>query len=79
MKPRRSRLRIAASRGSSDAAHSAAEYYIVYASGSSNAGFIQTNSTAMTSMQDDDGTPSVEFFKLVAANIAGTSGDEPAP
>ncbi len=62
-----------------DAAHDAADYYVVYSSSSPSGGFIQADSTATTSMRVDGGTSPVEFFKLVAANIAGTSGDEPAP
>lgn len=62
-----------------DTVHGAAEYYIVYGSSSASGGFIQVESTAATSMPDDGTASPVMFYKLVAANLGGTSGDEPTP
>jgi arylsulfate sulfotransferase len=61
-----------------DAAHDAAQYYAVYVSSSPDAGFSIFDTTAQTDMQVGIGAQ-IEFYKIVAANPAGTSGDEPAP
>jgi len=62
-----------------DVAHSAAEHYRVYTSGSPGAGFTMLESTANASVQADPGSSAVTFIKIVAANLGGTSGDEPNP
>lgn len=61
-----------------DSAHSAADHYILYVSTAPDAGFAMYESTALTSGSANDGT-GLEFYKIVAANTEGTSGDEPAP
>jgi hypothetical protein len=62
-----------------DSSHDAAEYYIVYAGASSNAGFAMLESSAFQQLDTDHEAGTVTFFKIVAANVNGTSGDEPAP
>jgi hypothetical protein len=62
-----------------DTAHSAAEHYRVYTSTSPSTGFTMLDSTANTSLQTDTGVAAVTFIKIVAANLGGTSGDEPNP
>lgn len=58
--------------------HDAAEYYILYLSESSDRGFAMHETSATTNVTPtSDG--SLEFYKIVAANLAGTSGDEPPP
>jgi len=62
-----------------DSAHDAAEHYRVHTSTSPGAGFTMLDSTANTSLQANTGAAAVTFIKIVAANLGGTSGDEPAP
>ena len=62
-----------------DTAHSAAEHYRIYTSTSPGAGFTMLDSTANTSLQADTRAATVTFIKIVAANLGGTSGDEPNP
>ncbi len=61
-----------------DAGHDPADHYRLYRSTSAAGGFLMLDSTAFTEI-DVDGEEALIFYKLVAANIAGTSGDEPAP
>jgi arylsulfate sulfotransferase len=61
-----------------DVDHDAADHYRVYHSNSKAAGFSILESTAFTA-EDAGGSGTVIFYKIVAGNIAGTSGDEPAP
>jgi hypothetical protein len=58
-----------------DAAHTAAQYYIVYGSTSPSGGFEIAESTAALGATLDE--PVIEFYKVVAANAAGTSPDKP--
>ena len=59
-----------------DPAHSAADYYTVYVSDAPGSGFsILDTSVASTLTATDAGE--TLFFKVAAANLAGTSGDEP--
>ncbi len=62
-----------------DATHDAAGYYMVYASTSAVEGFTLLDSTAYTGIELEDNAEPLLFYRLVAANSAGTSGDEPAP
>ncbi len=62
-----------------DATHDAAEYYIVYASSSPSGGFSMVEGTANTITEPLVSTEPLVFYKIVSANLAGTSGDEPAP
>jgi arylsulfate sulfotransferase len=62
-----------------DSSHDAAGHYIVYAGSSSNAGFAMLESSAFQQLDTDHEAGTVTFFKIVAANVNGTSGDEPAP
>jgi hypothetical protein len=59
-----------------DGAHDAAAYYIVYQSNSPDGGF-----EMMDTSQDTSSEPAGNaiYYKIVAANGAGTSGDEPVP
>ncbi len=59
-----------------DGTHTAAEYYVVYQSDSPDAGFAMMD-TSVDASADTAGT--AVYYKIVAANEAGTSGDEPAP
>ncbi|MCP3995574.1 MAG: aryl-sulfate sulfotransferase [bacterium] len=61
-----------------DATHDAADHYRIYNSNSAAGAFSMLDSTAFTEI-DAGGAGTLVFYKLVAANIAGTSGDEPAP
>lgn len=61
-----------------DSAHDAPDHYRIYGSSSAADGFSMLDSTAHTQI-DAGGDGTLVFYKLVAANIAGTSGDEPAP
>jgi hypothetical protein len=61
-----------------DALHSAAGYYIIYVSSASNGGFSIEETTTQTTATLSD-PAALEFYMIVAANAAGTSGDEPAP
>jgi hypothetical protein len=60
-----------------DEEHSPADYYMVYSSTSPNAGFSMMDSIAFTNIGTDVGVESLVFYAIVAANTAGTSGDEP--
>jgi len=64
---------------STDLAHSAADYYIVYSSSTPASGFTILDSTAFTNIDPGSSPGSLTFYKVVAANSTGTSGDEPAP
>jgi len=59
-----------------DGAHDAAAYYIVYQSNSPDGGF-----EMMDTSQGTSSGPVVNaiYYRIVAANGAGTSGDEPVP
>jgi arylsulfate sulfotransferase len=61
-----------------DSAHDAADHYRIYSSNSAAGGFLMMDGTAHTEI-DAGGTGTLIVYKLVAGNIAGTSGDEPAP
>ena len=61
-----------------DSEHDTAEHYMVYGSASPTAGFEMLESTAEQEFQTDYEAGKVTFFKIVAANTTGTSGDEPA-
>jgi arylsulfate sulfotransferase len=61
-----------------DSEHDAANYYMVYHSSLAPNGFSMLDSTAHTDIKVG-GTEQLVFYKLAAANVAGTSGDEPAP
>ena len=61
-----------------DSEHDAADHYRIYNSNSKASGFVILESTAFTE-NDAGGAGTLVFYKLVAGNIAGTSGDEPAP
>ena len=61
-----------------DAEHSEASYYIIYLSDSPDGGFLIGESTDQTNMTLNS-SQDLEFYKIVAANVAGTSGDGPAP
>ena len=61
-----------------DEAHDMADYYVVYASGSPSSGFSILDTAQLTQLTAEGGTVT-QFFKITAANTAGTSGDEPAP
>jgi hypothetical protein len=61
-----------------DSEHDAADYYMVYLSSSPAGGFTMWDSTAYTDIEPSGGAGSMAFYKLVAANTAGTSGDEPS-
>jgi len=61
-----------------DAEHDAAEYYMLYASGAPQGGFTMLDTSVPTTIAPD-GEGAIEFYKVTAANVAGTSGDEPAP
>jgi arylsulfate sulfotransferase len=58
--------------------HDAADHYRIYSSSSKAADFFILESTAFT-QNDVGGAGTLSFYKVVAGNIAGTSGDEPAP
>ena len=60
-------------------AHSAADYYIVYSSSTPASGFTILDSTAFTDIDPGSGPGLLTFYKVVAANSTGTSGDEPVP
>ena len=62
-----------------DSENDAAEHYRVYTSTSPDAGFAMLESTANVSVQIDTGAAAVTFITIVAANLGGTSGDEPNP
>jgi hypothetical protein len=62
-----------------DATHGAAEHYRVYTSTSPASGFTMIESTANPTHQADTGAAAVTYIKIVAANLGGTSGDEPNP
>ena len=59
-----------------DSDHDAAAYYIVYQSSSPDGGFEMMDTFLGTSAE---ATGTALYYKIVAANGAGTSGDEPAP
>ena len=59
-----------------DAEHDAAGHYRIYNSSSADGGFTMFESTAFTEV---DAEGAGIFYQVVAANVAGTSGDEPAP
>ena len=61
-----------------DALHSAADYYVIYVSSAPNGGFSIEETTTQTTATLSD-PAALEFYMIVAANAAGTSGDEPAP
>jgi len=61
-----------------DSEHDAADHYRIYSSSSTAAGFAILESTAFTA-NHAGGAGTLVFYKLVAGNIAGTSGDEPVP
>jgi hypothetical protein len=60
-------------------AHDAADYYILYSSIAANSGFSVADSTAFIRIEAKKDVEPLVFYKIVAANISGTSGDEPAP
>lgn len=62
-----------------DPTHSAAEHYRVYTSTSPGAGFGMAESNVNTSFETDLGPAAVTYIRVVAANMGGTSGDEPNP
>ena len=62
-----------------DSGHDAADWYMVYVSNFPTGGFTMSDSTAYTDIEVNSGAESLVFYKVVAANTAGTSGDEPAP
>jgi hypothetical protein len=57
----------------------AADYYVVYSSNTADSGFSIADSTAFTQIDVGKRVEPLVFYKVVAANIAGTSNDEPAP
>jgi len=61
-----------------DGTHDGAAYYRLYASGAPDSGFSITDTVTTTgiTLPLDTGA---RYFKIVAVNPAGTSGDEPAP
>ena len=59
-----------------DAAHDAADYYMLYTSSSPNSDFAMLDSVDQTNLAAGNGA-ALEFYKIVAGNSAGTSGDEP--
>jgi hypothetical protein len=62
-----------------DSEHDAADYYMIYTSTSPAGGFTMLDSTASTNLGPGDSAEPLVFYRVVAANLAGTSGDEPAP
>ena len=62
-----------------DSEHDAADYYLFYASSSAADGFSVADSTENMDTEPGDEAQPVAFYKIVAANVEGTSGDEPAP
>jgi hypothetical protein len=62
-----------------DASHDAAEHYRLFTSSTRDGGFSIAESTASTSSSFDTGSGGVTYIKIVAANLGGTSGDEPLP
>jgi len=62
-----------------DDAHDPADYYIGYVSTSPFSGFAMFDSTATARLGSSELEAPLLFFKIVAANTEGTSGDEPAP
>lgn len=61
-----------------DPAHSSADYFIVYFSDRPDGGFQILDTTVQTNAEPAGDTGTV-FYRIVAANTAGTSGDEPLP
>lgn len=61
-----------------DHGHDEADYYIVYASASPSGGFQMVETSASPAATQASAGNSL-YFEIVAANTAGTSGDEPAP
>jgi len=62
-----------------DADHSAAGYYMVYASSAPNSGFAITESIGATEVTTDNEALPIVYYKIVAGNVSGTSNDVPAP
>ena len=62
-----------------DADHSAAEYYMIYASSASDSGFAITESIGATQARTDHEAQPVVYYKIVAGNVSGTSNDVPVP
>jgi len=58
-------------------ADDAADYYIVYRSTAADGGFSVAESTAFTRIETEKIVEPLVFYKIVAANLAGTSNDEP--
>lgn len=58
--------------------HTAADYYMLYGSSSPSGGFQMLDSAAEMNVALN-GAGTALFYKIVAANTAGTSGDEPPP
>ena len=62
-----------------DSDHDPAEYYMVYRASAAASGFsILDSGTPTTLIAPNDPEP-VVFYSIVAANVAGTSPDVPAP
>lgn len=61
-----------------DPQHDAPEYYAIYASSAPDSGFAMVETAMQAAASLEAGTGSL-FYRIVAANMAGTSGDEPAP
>jgi hypothetical protein len=60
-----------------DTNHDAAGYYVIYSSTSPDADFSIEETSESTEVDAADGPALLVYYKLVAANLAGTSGDEP--
>ena len=56
----------------------AVDYYIVYVSDSPNSGFSILDTARLPHLTTENG-PALKFYKVVAVNSGGSSGDEPAP
>jgi hypothetical protein len=63
----------------SDSGHDPADYYMVHVSSSPAGGFTMLDSTMNTNVDPGNGSAPLLFYKVVAGNVTGTSGDEPAP
>ena len=61
-----------------DGAHDAADYYIVYVSDSPDSGFSILDTAQLPQLATENG-PETKFYKVVAVNSGGSSGDAPAP